>query len=245
MKKIAAAALVLCLLGGTSALAQNDDHHDHNAPAKGAGPGGAPKALPVHPGGPAGPGGPGNNFRPGGSNRPVVPGNPGNPGNNFRPGGPNRPVIPGNPGNPGNPGGNPGYRPGNPGYRPGNPGNGNPGYRPGNNFRPGFGAPGFRPGGGRPQYNPQYFPRTFNLGNRFNWRGGNWAGPRGFYYRSWVYGQILPFGWYSSQWYINDYYDYDLPVPPYGYEWIRNGPDALLVDVNSGEVVSSVPGIFY
>jgi hypothetical protein len=34
-------------------------------------------------------------------------------------------------------------------------------------------------------------------------------------------------------------------VPPYGYEWIRNGPDALLVDIGSGEVVSSVPGIFY
>ena len=112
-------------------------------------------------------------------------------------------------------------------------------------FHPKFGAPGFNPGGQRPRYSPTFFPHTFNLGARFHWRGQAWYGPQGYYYRPWYYGQILPFGWFASQWWINDYYDYDLPVPPYGYEWVRNGPDALLVDVNTGEVVEDIPGAFY
>jgi Ni/Co efflux regulator RcnB len=111
--------------------------------------------------------------------------------------------------------------------------------------RSGFGAPGFRPGGARPQYSAQFFPRSFNPGARFNWRGGSWYGPQGYFYRPWYYGQILPFGWFTAQWYINDYYDYQLPVPPYGFEWIRNGPDALLVNIGNGMVVEDVPGIFY
>jgi hypothetical protein len=110
---------------------------------------------------------------------------------------------------------------------------------------PGFGAPGFRPGGARPRYSAQFFPHSFNPGSRFHWRAGSWYGPQGFFYRPWFYGQILPFGWFAPEWYINDYYDYDLPVPPYGYEWIRNGPDALLVNIDNGMVVEDVPGIFY
>ncbi|HXQ11338.1 MAG TPA: RcnB family protein [Caulobacteraceae bacterium] len=113
------------------------------------------------------------------------------------------------------------------------------------NFNPRFGAPGYHPGGQRPQYSPQYFPHTFNMGVRYHWRGGSWRGPQGWYYRPWYYGQILPFAWLGSSWWINDYWYYGLPVPPYGYEWIRNGPDALLVDVNNGRVVEVIPGIFY
>ena len=65
MRKIAAAALVLCLMSGTSALAQDNDHHHDKAagPPKSAGPthGGPPggptaHAVVVHPtGGPVGP----------------------------------------------------------------------------------------------------------------------------------------------------------------------------------------------
>ncbi|HLI67575.1 MAG TPA: RcnB family protein [Caulobacteraceae bacterium] len=97
----------------------------------------------------------------------------------------------------------------------------------------------------RPRFNPEFFPRDVHPNFRFHWRYGRWFGPPGFYYRPWFYGEYLPFGWYESEWYINDYWDYDLPVPPYGYEWIRNGPDALLVDVSDGMVVEVVQGIFY
>jgi hypothetical protein len=197
MKRVAAAVLVVCLMSGTSALAQSSSqHHDRAAgPPKGAGPthGGPPGGPTVH----------------------TLPVNPIHPTGAFNTG---RTVTPAFQGGP---------------------------SRAFNTGRPSFGAPGFRPGGNRPQYNAQYFPRTFNIGQRYQWRGGPWRGPQGFYYRPWFYGQVLPFGWFSAPYYINDYYDYSLPVPPYGYEWIRNGPDALLVDIGSGEVVSSVPGVFY
>jgi Ni/Co efflux regulator RcnB len=247
MKRIAAAALVVCLMSGTSALAQSSSqHHDKAAgPPRGAGPThGGPLAGPtvrtlpaggVHPGGPVGPGGNARVFHtqrgPVGVVQPQA--NPtfqtqGGP-TGFqtqdrrvhRDSGQPQAVV-------GQPTGRTDQRSFNSG-----------------NFRPSFGAPGFRPGGNRPRYNPQFFPRTFNPGNRFQWRNGPWRGPQGYAYRPWFYGQILPFGWFSAQWYISDYYDYDLPVPPYGYEWIRNGPDALLVNIGSGEVVESVPGIFY
>jgi hypothetical protein len=113
------------------------------------------------------------------------------------------------------------------------------------NFHPAFGAPGFQPGGERPRYNPEWFPRVFHSGERFHWREGFWRGPPGWYYHTWFYGQILPYGWFAPDWWINDYWDYDLPVPPYGYEWVRNGPDAMLVNIDTGFVAEVVPGIFY
>ena len=114
-----------------------------------------------------------------------------------------------------------------------------------NNFHPEFGAPGFHPGSERPRYNPDFFPRIFHPRERFQWREGHWRGPPGWYYRSWFYGQILPWGWFAQDYWISDYWDYDLPVPPYGYEWVRNGPDALLVNIGTGFVAEVVPGIFY
>jgi Ni/Co efflux regulator RcnB len=113
------------------------------------------------------------------------------------------------------------------------------------NYRPGWGAPGYRPGGPQPRYDPRYFPRNYRPARTYAWRGSAWRPQPGFYYRRWAYGDRLPFGWFGPQWYIDDYYYYDLPVPPYGYEWVRVGPDALLVDLDSGAVVSAVYGLFY
>jgi Ni/Co efflux regulator RcnB len=109
-----------------------------------------------------------------------------------------------------------------------------------------FGAPGFNGSSNdRPKYNPQQFPRAINANRHFGWKGGNpWHDQPGFYYRRWSYGQYLPAGWFAADFWINDFADYDLPVPPYGYEWVRSGPDALLVDTYSGEVVESVYGVF-
>jgi Ni/Co efflux regulator RcnB len=33
-------------------------------------------------------------------------------------------------------------------------------------------------------------------------------------------------------------------VPPAGYEWVRVGDDALLIDVNTGEVLQAEYGVF-
>ena len=130
-------------------------------------------------------------------------------------------------------------------HRDGDRRNGGQGFNGGRDYHPGFGAPGFRPGGERPRYSPDYYPRQIWARDRYEWRGGDWRGPRGFYYRRWSYGEYLPFGWFGAEWFINDYWNYELPVPPYGCEWIRSGPDALLVDQRTGFVVETVYGIFY
>jgi Ni/Co efflux regulator RcnB len=110
-----------------------------------------------------------------------------------------------------------------------------------------FGAPGFQPGAAdRPRYSPQYFPHQIRPAQHYHWGGGQqWRGQPGFYYHHWRYGEFLPGGWFGADFWINDWGDYDLPVPPYGYEWVRVGADALLVDTYSGEVVSTVYGLFY
>jgi Ni/Co efflux regulator RcnB len=68
--------------------------------------------------------------------------------------------------------------------------------------------------------------------------------PRGFYERSWLYGEILPYGWYDDAYYL-DWEEYGLPAPPVGCEWVQVGSDAILVDVWSGEVLSVYRNIFW
>ena len=47
-----------------------------------------------------------------------------------------------------------------------------------------------------------------------------------------------------SQYVIGDYWLFALEVPPTGYEWVRDGSDALLIDTNSGEILQVEYGVF-
>ncbi len=112
--------------------------------------------------------------------------------------------------------------------------------------RPGWGAPGFNPGGrDHPRYDPHFYPREIRPDREFRWRGGDWRPQRGFYYRRWAYGEYLPFGWFDQSYWVSDYWDYDLPVPPYGYQWVRVGPDVLLISLSNGFVAETIYGLFY
>jgi Ni/Co efflux regulator RcnB len=95
----------------------------------------------------------------------------------------------------------------------------------------------------RPRYDRRYYAPTWRSQQRY--RGGLYRPPSGFYSRSWVFGDILPRGWYGPQYYIGDWYDYGLPIPPVGYEWTRIGDDAVLVDTFSGRIVQVVPDLFW
>jgi Ni/Co efflux regulator RcnB len=95
---------------------------------------------------------------------------------------------------------------------------------------------------GRAWFNPGVFPHRFNAQRRFH--VGGYYRPPGWYFRTWGFGDILPWGWYTSQYYL-DWADYGLPPPPVGCEWIREGDDALLVDVWTGQVLSVDYGVFY
>jgi Ni/Co efflux regulator RcnB len=43
---------------------------------------------------------------------------------------------------------------------------------------------------------------------------------------------------------VVDFAEYDLAAPPADFEWVQNGPDALLVNLDTGMVVQVVPNAF-
>jgi len=269
MKHLMTAALALTLMSGTSALAEPPDSSAHHGGSEGGGHAAAapsrpaPQAAPAAPRGPQGaaqgyqggshgyPGAAPNNTRPSGGYPGGYQG-----GTHAAPSGGYQGYQGGARGAQGGPASqgatHNGYQGASGAVRTGQgaaQGQGGAHAARGvpSNYSPRFGAPGFRPGPGaaRPRYSAQYFPRVFQPDRQYAWRGGVWSGPPGYYYRHWGYGDRLPYGWFAAQWFINDYYYYDLAVPPYGYEWVRVGPDALLVDTDDGTVVESVYGIFY
>jgi Ni/Co efflux regulator RcnB len=77
------------------------------------------------------------------------------------------------------------------------------------------------------------------------WNVGYYDWPYGYSYNRWSYGDILPSAFFISDYYIDDWWSYDLYEPPYGYQWIRVGPDILLVDPVTGRIVQVISGAFY
>lgn len=69
--------------------------------------------------------------------------------------------------------------------------------------------------------------------------------PAGFYVHRWTFGERLPVAFYVRDYWISDFALYGLMEPWTGYEWVRVGDDALLIDVETGEVVRVEYGLFY
>ena len=86
-------------------------------------------------------------------------------------------------------------------------------------------------------------PPVFWSEHRYHLRP--YRAPYGYYVRDWGFGDFLPRGWFGNDYWIDDFLDYDLPYPPPGYEWVRVGGDALLVDRYTGRVAQVVRGIFW
>ena len=158
------------------------------------------------------------------------------------------------------PGGQGGYRPqgfnngnGQPagGYRPQAAQGGQGGYRPQgvSGAQPGrgayYGQGGYHGGGGgRPG------AQTFGYGGHqyFRYQAAPYRYPGGYYgwaNHSWRRGEWLPAAFITSSYFINDWYDFGLWQPDYGYEWIRVGADAVLINLADGQVVDVVPGVYY
>lgn len=86
------------------------------------------------------------------------------------------------------------------------------------------------------------YPQAYYSSHRYRYA---WRPPSGFYVRSWAFGEFLPRNWYGSDYWIADAWRYDLPLPPPGYDWVRVGYDALLVDEYTGRVVQVVRNVFW
>lgn len=99
---------------------------------------------------------------------------------------------------------------------------------------------GARPGGRREQRPAGFHPRHFERvhASRFIY-------PRGYRYRRWGIGAILPRLFLSQAYYYTDWYDLGFGPPPPGFAWVRYGPDLLLVNIYTGRIRDVVYGVFY
>jgi len=73
---------------------------------------------------------------------------------------------------------------------------------------------------------------------------GPYHRPPGWVPHHWVYGQILPRAYWAAPYIIADFWLFGLEIPPAGFEWVRDGPDALLISVDTGEILQVEYGVF-
>ena len=69
--------------------------------------------------------------------------------------------------------------------------------------------------------------------------------PPGFAYRRWEIGAALPPLFLVRDYWYADWAGLGLEPPPPGYQWVRYGPDLLLVNVITGQVADVAYGVFY
>jgi len=74
---------------------------------------------------------------------------------------------------------------------------------------------------------------------------GIYHAPPGYHYQRWGYGQFLPAIYWGRDFWITDFLAFGLFAPPPGYIWVRYGPDALLIDEYTGEIIQVDYGVFY
>ncbi|MGB7036593.1 MAG: RcnB family protein [Xanthobacteraceae bacterium] len=97
------------------------------------------------------------------------------------------------------------------------------------------------PGGGPPGVQFNYHGHQFN---RFH-APHAFVYPPGWSYRRWGIGGILPPIFLTPDYYFMDWAALGVPPPPPGDQWVRYGPDLLLVDVSTGQVVDAIYDAFY
>jgi Ni/Co efflux regulator RcnB len=91
----------------------------------------------------------------------------------------------------------------------------------------------------------RYDWRNWRERNRNRFRLGIYYDPFGWGYQSFDIGWRLWPNYYSSNYWINDPYDYQLPYAPPGTQWVRYYNDVLLVDLYTGQVVDVIHGFFW
>lgn len=69
--------------------------------------------------------------------------------------------------------------------------------------------------------------------------------PSGWYYHRWTFGEFLPAFFFVRTYWILDWSDFGLILPPPGTVWVRVGDDAILIDQFTGEIIIVEYGVFY
>ena len=105
----------------------------------------------------------------------------------------------------------------------------------------------FRPGrGAAPRHDFSGFRdyhRNFQASRRF--QVSYYRRPAGWYAHRWAFGEFLPAAFWVRDYWLVDFALYDLPPPPFGAVWVRVDHDALLIDEDSGEIITVAYDVFY
>ena len=92
----------------------------------------------------------------------------------------------------------------------------------------------------------RYDWQRYRYSNRNLFRIGNYYSPyRGYGYNRLSIGLVLDSLFYSNRYWLNDPYQYRLPMAPYGTQWVRYYNDVVLVDVYTGEVIDVIYDFFW
>jgi Ni/Co efflux regulator RcnB len=86
------------------------------------------------------------------------------------------------------------------------------------------------------------YRKTVTSKHRYN--AAAFVAPSGYTYRRFSVGEHVPSLLLSDSVVLSDYQNYALETPPSGLTWIRDGQDALLVDMRTGEVIQADYDVF-
>jgi Ni/Co efflux regulator RcnB len=114
----------------------------------------------------------------------------------------------------------------------------------GSSLRPSPGVAGSFHAGGPPVRDPQAGTFSYHGQAYAPFRAGPYRWPNGMSYRRYGIGAYLPLGFIVSAYVLADWIDYGLAPPPPGNEWVRYGPDVLLVDPSTGQIVDGAYSAF-
>jgi hypothetical protein len=95
-----------------------------------------------------------------------------------------------------------------------------------------------------PPRDPAGRPFVYNGRSHPPFRAPPYRWPGGFGYRPIIVGGYLPPVFWSPDYFVVDYNYYGVDAPPSDYGWIRYGPDLLLMQLDTGQVLQDVPGAF-
>lgn len=87
------------------------------------------------------------------------------------------------------------------------------------------------------------FHRNFSSPRRFH--ASTYQRPRGWYAHRWTFGERLPTLFWTQNYWLSDYFDFGLTLPPPGTVWVRDGSDALLIDQYDGQIIQVAYDVFY
>lgn len=80
---------------------------------------------------------------------------------------------------------------------------------------------------------------------RHRFHAGRYHRPHGWFAHHWRLGARLPRAWFGRSYWLTDWAIYGLWAPVDGLVWVRVGPDAMLIDPITGEIVAIEYGLFW